>query len=292
MSILARMADRDHELSATAVQSQLATRWIGRHYHYLAQVDSTNTRLQEMLAMGVAHGPLDPPAGTVITADYQTAGRGRLARRWEAPARTSLLFSVLFHPGWPAEQGMWLTMIGGVATAEAIEAMVGIPVQLKWPNDLLVEVEGSWRKVAGLLLDTQFDAAGNLSKAILGIGINVNQTAEQLPDAPYPPTSLRLAAGHILSRRALLVSCLERLEKHYEAAVNGRSPRNAWYNRLITIGRVVTVSTNPANGTATYLEGTAEDVDQWGRLLVRTPSGELHRVAAGDVSLRDQQAKG
>lgn len=272
----------EHELSATAVQPLLATQWIGRTYHYLEQVDSTNTWLQAMAAAGDAG---NPPAGTVVAVDYQTAGRGRLARRWEAPVGTSLLFSILLRPNWSAEQGMWLTMIASLAAAEAIEQTAAVPVRLKWPNDILVEAGDGWRKVAGLLVDTQFDAAGTLSTAIVGIGINVNQTAAQLPDTLYPITSLRLATGHIQSRQSLLLACLERLEAQYEAANNGRSPHNAWYNRLITIGKVVTVSLPPVNGTATYLEGTAEAVDHWGRLLVRTPSGELHTVDAGDVTL-------
>lgn len=277
----------EQELSATAVQPLLTTQWIGRTYHYLEQVDSTNTRLQAMTAARPAG---DPPAGTVVTADYQSAGRGRLARRWEAPAGTSLLFSVLFYPGWSAEQGLWLTMLGSMAAAEAIEQTAGIPVRLKWPNDILIEAGSGWRKVAGLLVDTQLDPEGRISTAIVGTGINVNQTAAQLPDALYPPTSLRLATERIHSRQALLVACLERLERHYEAANNGHSPREAWYNRLMTIGKPVTISLHTVNGTVTYLEGTAEDVDQWGRLLVRTSSGEVHTVGAGDVTL-DKQMK-
>jgi BirA family biotin operon repressor/biotin-[acetyl-CoA-carboxylase] ligase len=267
----------DEELSDAAVRPLLPTRWIGHTYYFVDRIGSTNDRLLQMAAEE------QPPTGTVVVADYQTAGRGRLARHWVAPPGTSLLFSTLFRPGWPAEQGMWLTMLGSLAAAEAIETVAAIPVRLKWPNDLLIEVESEWRKVGGLLLDAQLDATGRVTNAVLGIGINVKQTAEQLPDAAYAPTSLSLAAGVPLSRRALLVACLERLEWHYEVAASGRSPRNEWIKRLITLEKAVTVS---MNGAEFSVQGVAEGVDQWGRLLVRDPDEQLHVIAAGDVTLR------
>jgi BirA family biotin operon repressor/biotin-[acetyl-CoA-carboxylase] ligase len=177
-------------------------------------------------------------------------------------------------------------MLGSLAAAEAIESVAHIPVRLKWPNDLLVERGGAWSKVGGLLLDTQLDAGGKMTTAVLGIGINVNQSATQLPDTIYPPTSLRLVTGSPLSRQTLLVTCLERLEWRYDAAANGRSPRDDWRNRLMTLGHTVTVSTH---GSAAPLEGVAEDVDQWGRLLVRDQAGQLQAIAAGDVTLHEAQ---
>jgi BirA family biotin operon repressor/biotin-[acetyl-CoA-carboxylase] ligase len=273
------------ELGETAVAPNFSTRWVGRAYHYVEQTGSTNDRLQAMDGTGDGH---HLPEGAVVVTNYQSAGRGRMARRWEAPAGTSLLFSTLFRPGWPAEHGMWLMMLGSLATAEAIETVADVPVRFKWPNDLLVEVDGAWRKVGGLLLETRLDAGGNVTTAVLGIGINVNQSADQLPDAIYPPTSLRLASGGPLSRQALLVACLNRLEWHYDAAANGRSPRNGWRKRLITLGQTVTVSTNSSKAP---LEGVAEDVDQWGRLLVRDQAGQLQAIAAGDVTLHEAHQK-
>jgi BirA family biotin operon repressor/biotin-[acetyl-CoA-carboxylase] ligase len=266
-----------NELSETAVQPLLTTRWIGHAYHYLERVGSTNDLLLEMVATADEQRP---PGGTVIVTDYQSAGRGRMKREWAAPPGTSLLFSILFRPGWPAEQGMWLMMLGSLAAAEAIESVAHIPTRLKWPNDLLVEVDGTWRKLGGLLLETQLNPSGNVTTAVLGIGINVNQSADQLPAAIYPPTSLRLASGRPLSRLALLIACLTRLEWHYDAAAKGGSPYNAWRNRLITLGKMVTVSTT---GSTAPLEGVAEDVDQWGRLLIRDQAGQKQAIAAGDV---------
>jgi BirA family biotin operon repressor/biotin-[acetyl-CoA-carboxylase] ligase len=271
-----------HELSVTAVSELLTTRWVGRSYHFRERVGSTNDLLQEMVAAGDEQYP---PAGTVIVADYQSAGRGRMARRWEVPPGTALLFSTLFRPGWPVERGTWLTMLAAVATAEAIEALTGVAIGLKWPNDLLVEGGGEWCKVGGLLLDSRLDGQNDVNTAVVGIGINVNQTADQLPDAVYPPTSLWLATGRPISRLALLTACLERLEAHYELAASGRSPRAEWHKRLVTLGKRVTVTSNGLP----LIEGTAEDVDEWGRLLVREAAGSLQTVAAGDVSLRQRE---
>lgn len=264
------------ELSEAAVGATLTTRWLGRAYRYAAELDSTNEQMKRWAAEGAPHG-------AVWLANFQSAGRGRLDRRWDTPPGTSLLLSALLRPaGWPAERGAWLTMLAGLAVAEAVEAVAGLPARLKWPNDVLLEHEGEWRKAGGLLLDAALNG-DQLTTAILGIGLNVNVPAGVLPDFATPATSLLAAGGQPLSRRALLAELLARLERHYEAADAGQSPAAAWSARLITLGRAVVVS---AAGTAAPLAGVAEGVDEWGRLLVRDAAGQLHTVAAGDVTLR------
>ena len=270
------MSDEEAELSATAVMATLATAWLGRAYRYRPTVDSTNEQMKRWAAEGAS-------PGSVLLADYQSAGRGRLDRRWDAPPGTSLLLSVLLRPtGWPAERGAWLTMLAGLAAAEAVEAVAKLPARLKWPNDVLIEHEGQWRKAGGLLLDAALDG-DRLATSILGIGLNVNVPAGVLPDFATPATSLLAAGGQAVSRRALLVALLARLESHYEAAAAGQSPAAAWSARLLTLGQAVVVS---AAGSAVPLAGVAEGVDEWGCLLVRDAAGQLHTIAAGDVTLR------
>lgn len=266
------------ELSEMIVQPALVTRWIGRTYRYVPRIGSTNDQLKQWLADSDRH-----PAGTVLLTDYQTAGRGRLDRRWEVPPATSLLFSVLLRPDWPAEQGGWLTMLAGVAVAEAIEAITGLKARLKWPNDIMIEQHDRWHKVAGLLLDAVLNEAGHLASAILGIGMNVNIPAEALPEAITPATSLLVARGQPVERLPLFLACLERLERQYDAADAGRSPWAAWNDRLITLGQMVTVS---AAGTRVTFTGLAEATDEQGYLIVRDQTGRRHRLAAGDVTLR------
>jgi BirA family biotin operon repressor/biotin-[acetyl-CoA-carboxylase] ligase len=264
------------ELNKAAVGATLTTQWLGRAYRYAVEVDSTNEQMKRWAAEGAPHG-------AVLLADYQSAGRGRLDRRWDAPPATSLLLSVLLRPaGWPAERGAWLTMLAGLAAAEAGESVAGLPARLKWPNDVLVEQDGQWRKTGGLLLDATLDGP-RLATAIVGIGLNVNIPTEALPDFATPATSLLAAGGQTVSRRALLVALLTRLEGHYAAADAGQSPAAAWSTRLATLGQAVTVT---AAGSAPPLAGVAEGVDEYGRLLLRDAAGQRHTIAAGDVTLR------
>jgi len=265
------------DLNPAIVGATLTTQWLGRAYRYAAELDSTNDQMKRWAAE-------DAPHGAVWLADYQSAGRGRLDRRWDAPPGTSLLLSVLLRPtGWPAERGAWLTMLAGLAAAEAIERVAGLPSRLKWPNDVLVEHGGQWRKTGGLLLDATLDGP-RLATAIVGIGLNVNVPAAALPDFATPATSLLAAGERPVARRALLVELLARLEHHYAAAGAGQSPAAAWSARLQTLGQAVAVT---AAGSAAPLLGVAEGVDEWGRLLVREATGQLHTVAAGDVTLRN-----
>jgi BirA family biotin operon repressor/biotin-[acetyl-CoA-carboxylase] ligase len=173
-----------------------------------------------------------------------------------------------------------------LAVTEAIEDVAGLPARLKWPNDVvLADGEGpEWHKVCGLLLDVTLAPGGErLESAIIGVGLNVNTSAAMLPAATTPATSLLVAGGKPVSRRALLVALLARLERYYDAALDGRSPAEAWAARLITLGRRVMVT---AAASAEPLIGTAEGIDAWGQLLVRDDGGALHTVSAGDVTLR------
>jgi BirA family biotin operon repressor/biotin-[acetyl-CoA-carboxylase] ligase len=268
------------ELQETAVSAALTSAWVGRPYHYLPRTDSTNDRLKARVAAGDAQ---TPPAGTVLLTDYQEQGKGRLQRRWEAPPGTALLFSVLFRPDWPAQQAPWLTMIAGLAVVAALETIVSLPVGLKWPNDVMLQVEGVWRKTGGLLVEGEMDENGRLSSAVVGIGLNVNIPAAHLPQAATPPTSLLAATGTPLERLPLLVDVLAHLEERYETAVAGHSPQPAWNERLITLGRPVRVSDT---GEGEVIEGAAIATDAWGNLRVRDENGREHTIAAGDVTLR------
>lgn len=268
-----------HELEATAVQQALQTAWIGRAYHYFPRVTSTNDLLKA--AVNAPDGAT-LPAGTVYLADFQESGRGRLARRWEAPPGTSLLFSVLLRPDWEAERLGWLPMIAGLAVARAVEEVAGVVVGLKWPNDVVVQVDGRWHKFCGILLESGAARAMSSSYVIAGIGINVNLPAADLPAARFPATGLMLAAGAPLSRRALLAAVLGHLEALYEAAAQGQPPHAAWRERLIWQGEWVAVS-GPGPGEG--LHGVLAGVDESGRLLLRDEDGRVHAFAAGDVSL-------
>ncbi len=146
--------------------------------------------------------------GAVAVAEEQTAGRGRLGRSWEAPAGTSVLVSVLLLPAVEAARLPELSLVAGGAVTEAIAAATGLKPTLKFPNDVLI----FGRKVAGIL------AESSDGRVVLGIGVNVNQTREQLPpDAQTEPTSLRAELGEPVDRPRLLAAILFRLEQAYDA---------------------------------------------------------------------------
>ena len=171
----------------------------GHVYRYAEVVPST----QRMLAD-------DEREGAVAVAEEQTEGRGRLGRSWEAPARTSVLVSVLLLPDVQAARLPELSLVAGGAVAEAIVEVTGLEPTIKFPNDVLI----AGRKVAGIL------AESSEGRVALGIGVNANQTREQLPvDAQTEPTSLRLELGEPVNRVQLLASILLQLERAYDAWV-------------------------------------------------------------------------
>jgi BirA family biotin operon repressor/biotin-[acetyl-CoA-carboxylase] ligase len=190
------MAD---SLALDAVLPRLRGRF-GRNYIYVESTAST----QLLLAPDAAEG-------AVVVADEQTEGRGRLGRPWFAPPGTSLLCSVQLRPVIPGERLPELTGLAARACSEAIAALTGIEPQLKFPNDLLVE----GRKVAGIL------AEAREGRIVLGIGVNVNLSEEELPvEVDRPATSLLVETGRELDRAELLVELLDRLERRYDAWLN------------------------------------------------------------------------
>ena len=183
------------DLSGDAIAPRLRGRF-GRPYQYVATCPST----QRLLAA-------DDPEGAVAVADEQTEGRGRLGRLWEAPPGTGLLVSLLLRPDVPTDELPTLSPVAGEVVADAITAVSGVETRVKLPNDVLVD----GRKVAGVL------AEAHDGRVVLGIGINVNQQADELPPkTQLPATSLRLEVGRPVDRAALLVELLARLELGYD----------------------------------------------------------------------------
>ena len=154
----------------------------------------------------------DAPEGAVVVADEQTAGRGRLGRRWLAPAGTSLLCSIQLRPQVDPQRLPELTGVAAQATADAIEAVTGLAVETKEPNDLLI----GGRKVAGVLAEAREE------RVVLGIGINVNIPDANLPeDVDLPATSLLVETGRETDRAELLIELLDRLELRYDGWISG-----------------------------------------------------------------------
>ena len=256
-------------LSSDAIKQGLRTRWLGQPaISSFDVVESTNTEANRLAQEGA-------PEGTLIVADAQTKGRGRLGRTWVSPPGSGLYLSIILRPSCPPDWFPRLTLTAGVAVASAIQE-TGMRPQLKWPNDILI----ADRKVGGILTEAVFDKR-RIDFAILGIGINVNTEWDELPISVRSlATSLRLSLGKSLSRIHLLQSLLHQLELWYEFFRAGafETILETWCEFDTTLGRVVEVFLPERR-----LVGVAETLESDGTLLVRDKSGCLHRIVAGDV---------
>ncbi len=241
---------------------------------YFAEIGSTNDEALRLGMMGAVNG-------TVLVAESQTRGRGRLTRRWMAPPGSSLLMSLLFRPPAPfARFAGRFTMACGIALADTVRQVTSVPARLKWPNDLIVERGETWRKLAGML--SEIGGAQNApSFLVVGIGLNVNIPPVQLPELDPNATSLQAETGRPVDRVALLAAFLKKI-RHLEARVHaGWNPLDLWREHLAWLGRPVRVHTPDG-----IVVGVAEQVADDGALLLRLDDGRVRRFPVGDVSLR------
>ena len=255
------------------------TRWIGRRLDIYAEVDSTNLVCAELADRGA-------PEGTLVVADRQSAGRGRLGRSFFSPGGTSLYASLLLRPDEPADQIPRYVFAAAVAVAETARERLpaGVDVQIKWPNDVLLD----GRKTSGINLPAQLQG-DRLVSCVLGIGINVNPVAGDFPPELVPiATSLRIAGGVALDRLEVAHAFLARLEAEIDdlRAGNHASVLDRWRAFFTMGGERVAVG---GPGVAREIHGICEGVDAEGALIVRTHSGE-ERVLAGDVTLLEREA--
>jgi biotin-[acetyl-CoA-carboxylase] ligase BirA-like protein len=240
-----------------------STLW--RSLEVVEEVGSTNAALAAAAAR-------DAPEGTVLVAEHQVAGRGRLARVWTSPPRAGLTVSVLLRPDVPAARRGWLPLLTGVALAESVAEVSGVLPSLKWPNDLLA---GDGRKLAGILAETSGTAV------VVGAGLNVSTTAAELPDTG---TSLARVTGGTVDRATVLLAYLRALERRYRRWVEAlgdpvssglAQDYLAWSS---TVGSTVAVDLPDGS----VLDGVAQAVDWDGRLVVATAGGTVE-LASGDV---------
>lgn len=249
----------------------LDTRVMGCRIRYLKEIDSTNR-----LAMDLGRG--GEPEGTVVVAESQTEGKGRLGRTWVSPAGWNLYFSVLLRPPISPEGLARITLVTAVSLCRTLRAETALPVQIKWPNDLWVR----GKKVGGILAEMSADM-DQVRFAVVGVGINVNLPAEALPPRLRKTAiSLSNAAGRTFSRVALLQALLMAMDRDYELFCReGFVPfRDQWTQLSMTSGQKVQVAL-----PGETIQGTAVGISAQGALQVKRRDGVLHDVVSGDVSL-------
>lgn len=220
------------------------------------------------------------PQGAAVIAEEQTAGRGRQGRTWFSPPGSSVMVSVVLRPELPPEHIPRCTMVAGLGVIETLTPLLGEAVALKWPNDVLVR----GKKLCGVLAEATW-IGSQLGAVIVGIGINV-RTDFSHADLNSPATSIEAELGRTVDRRDLLRDLLARID-HWATQVDDPALLDAWRAQLSTLGKRVTVYTEPSIFPSPYYSGVAEAVDADGALLVRLDSGEVRRVLAADVGLAE-----
>ena len=257
----------ENSLSPASITRDLETRFVGQRVIYYPTLTSTMEVARQEAQQGTAEG-------TVIIADQQTAGKGRMERVWLSP-RGNIALSIILYPSLANLPS--LIMLASLAVVHSIEAATGLKSQIKWPNDVLID----GKKVCGILIES--DVQGNtVNYTIIGIGINVNLRLADFPEILPIATSLSDELRRDVSRLSVIRCLLVEMERLYLALSAGGSIYPEWRDSLVTLGKRVRATTGD-----TVYEGVAESVDRDGSLLLRGLDGSLTRIVVGDVTLRD-----
>ena len=242
------------------------------HIHHFPCVESTNTLAKSLAAQGA-------PNGTVLIADAQSGGRGRMGRSFHSPQGTGIYLSLILRPECPASALMHLTCATAVAVCSGLESACGMRPGIKWTNDLVWQS----KKLGGILTELSIGASGMVDYAVVGIGINCLQQENDFPeDIRDIAASLSMATGKAVSRSTAASALLIALEQMSRQLLTHKEATMIDYRQdCITLGREISVSN--ANGVQ---YGTALDIDDDGALLVSFSDGRQEYVSAGEVSIR------
>lgn len=266
-----RLTNPETMYNKRELEQGLKTKTMGQSIYFYEETDTTNNRARELALEGA-------PEGTLVVAEKQTAGRGRRGKVWESPLGTGIWMSLVLRPQIAPAEASVLTLLCGLATAEAIEAETGLSAGIKWPNDILI----NGKKAVGILTEMDCEMS-EVHFVIPGIGINVNM-ASFPPEIAEIATSLYLECGKTVSRRRLVHKVLERLEEHYETFLRTGSfaaMLEDYRKHCITLGKEVHVL-----GREPFF-AEALDITPEGELLVRrADNGKEEVVFSGEVSIR------
>jgi BirA family biotin operon repressor/biotin-[acetyl-CoA-carboxylase] ligase len=264
-----RLLSRPDRLLPEEVTFGLRTKYLGQAVIYYDEIESTNDAARRLAQQGAQEG-------TLVVAERQTQGKGRLGRLWVTPRGEALSFSFILRPQLLPQEAPRATLVSAVAVAQALRALTGLEVKIKWPNDLLIE----GKKIVGILTEMNSEI-DRINYLVVGIGINVNMDPDIFPpDFRDRATSLRAQLQQPVSRLAVLQRSLEELERCYESWKTGEFSEllREWRELSDTLGKTVRV-----NDLERVIEGLAEDIEEDGSLRLRLSDGTIYRVIVGDV---------
>lgn len=266
-----RIMKTPEKVTADEIRLGLQTDFLGRHIYYEESIDSTQKIAHRLAYEGA-------PEGTIIIAEEQLAGKGRMARKWYSPKYTGVWMSMILRPNIPPPKAPQLTLIAAVAVVQAIQAMTSLTPQIKWPNDILI----NGKKVTGILTELLAEA-DKINAIIIGIGINVNQQMEDYPEELRAiATSLFIETGEKLQRAQLIRTLLLKIEQLYNLYLEkGFYPiKLLWESYAISIGKSITARTLSGS-----IHGKALGINEDGVLMIEDLSGKIHYVYSADIEL-------
>lgn len=265
---------RPDRLKTLEIHKSLSTHLIGRAIYLFTQLESTNQTAMQMAEPSTSH-PTEVPEGTLVLAEAQSQGRGRLGRRWISPPGVNIYASFILRPRISADQATVITCLAAISIVQSIRSIAGIEAFIKWPNDVLIHE----KKVAGILTELAL-VHDQVAHLVLGIGINVNMDFSLFPeDLKTTATSILIETGRYLDRNRLLADLCNKLEERYSRFLSkGPASLIEEYRTAVeTLGKRVKILL-----PGRTVEGWAEGIGEDGTLIVKTPAA-LEVIRSGDV---------
>lgn len=266
-----RILKTPEKITADEIRLGLSTSFIGGNIYYEETVESTQKIAHQLASDGV-------PEGTVVIAEEQLSGKGRMSRKWHSPKYTGVWMSLILRPNIPLTKAPQLTLLTAVAIVQAIEEITQLKPEIKWPNDILIK----GKKITGILTELQAEA-DRIHSIIIGIGINVNQQLEDFPvDLRESASSLYIETGETISRAGLIRNTFKHFEKLYLLYLEqGFLPiKLLWESYAVSIGKVLRART-----ITHVIEGKALGITDEGVLKIEDQEGIIHHVYSADIEL-------
>lgn len=265
-----KLVEKPNAITPEELRPMLESNSLGKEINYYNEINSTNEKAKALAREGSTEG-------TLVIADRQSAGKGRMGRSWISPEGTGIWMSLILKPEILPQYASQLTLVAGLCMCEAIIEVTGLEAYIKWPNDIVV----NGKKVCGILTEMSAEME-RINYIIIGTGVNVNQ--KEFPeDLPFA-TSLALEGGHNYIRASLIKAFLERFEKeykHYKLSSSLVAILNRYEKHCITLGKTVKIT----SGNEVFI-AEAKAVTGDGNLIVETETGEEKLVYSGEVSVR------
>jgi BirA family transcriptional regulator, biotin operon repressor / biotin---[acetyl-CoA-carboxylase] ligase len=270
-----RITKKPDKISSNEIQLGLRSKFMGRNIHFENEVTSTQKVAHELATSGAKEG-------TIVVADRQTQGRGRMARTWHSPKQKGIWMSMIVKPILPLNMTPQLTLLTAVAIVQAIEELTGLHPQIKWPNDILVNK----KKLVGILTELQAEA-DQVHSVIIGVGMNVNHAEEDFPEELRKiATSIKLETGEFCDRAAIIQAILYHFEKLYLTYLeHGFKPiKLLWESYSFSLNQRLTART-----LAGVKHGVSLGIDDEGVLLLKTDEGQIEKIYSADIEIGTNQ---